>query len=186
MRLLKLDTPGLLQLAANWLARKENCRWLDFGGGRQPVTAGVLRIMTQRDTHFLRAYTGPSEEVPIGIIGLNSVDRVFGTGTFWGVTGEKAFTNRGYATEASGLFLALAFRELGLRAINTWVVDGNPSRKIVERLGFRYIGRQRTCHWIDGVVHDRHLYDLLAHELVAAEGPRRLRVVETTRGETAA
>jgi len=60
--------------------------------------------------------------------------------------------------------MTLAFRELGLRAVNTWLVDGNPSLRIIKRLGFRGIGRQRQCHYIDGRPRDRLLFDLLASE----------------------
>jgi RimJ/RimL family protein N-acetyltransferase len=48
--------------------------------------------------------------------------------------------------------------------IQTWVAEGNPSLRLVERLGFRFVGRQRRCHYIDGRPHDRLLYDLLASE----------------------
>jgi hypothetical protein len=84
MKLLPLDTPELIELVAAWLARKENYQWLDFGNGRQILTPALLKIMAQRDTHFLRAYTGDSDAIPIGLVGLNGVDRTFRTATFWG------------------------------------------------------------------------------------------------------
>lgn len=164
MKLLPIDTPELLQLAAGWLARKENYQWLDFGNGRQPVTPALLKIMTQRESHFLRLYTSDRDHDPIGILGLNSVDRGFKTATFWGASGEKSFRNRGHSTFASSRFLTLAFRELGLETINTWAVDQNPSLRTIERLGFRFVGRMRQCHYIDGRPYDRLLFDLLAGE----------------------
>jgi RimJ/RimL family protein N-acetyltransferase len=164
MKLLPLERPESLELAASWLARKENQQWLDFGNGRQPVTPALLKIMAQRETHFIRLYTSDRDETPIGIVGLNSVDRAVSTGTFWGASGEKSFRHRGYGTLAGSKFLTLAFRDLGLRVIQTWVVEHNPSLRIIERLGFRYVGRQRQCHCIDGRPYDRLLYDLLASE----------------------
>ncbi len=164
MKLLPLDTPELLELAASWLARKENYQWLDFGNGRQPVTPALLKIMAQRETHFLRVYTSDRDDIPIGIVGLNSVDRSFKTAMFWGASGEKSFRNRGYSTIASSKLMTLAFRDLGLHAINTWSVDRNPSLRTIERLGFRFIGTQRQCHYIDGRPYDRLLFDLLASE----------------------
>ncbi len=164
MKLLPLDRPELFELVAGWLARIENHQWLDFGNGRQIVTPALLRIMAQRQTHFLRAFTSDRDDIPIGIVGLNSVDRTFKTATFWGAVGEKSFRNRGYSTVASSEFLTVAFRDLGLHAINTWAVDHNQSLRIIERLGFRFIGRQRQCHYIDGRPYDRLLFDLLASE----------------------
>ena len=164
MKLLPLDSPGLLQLAASWLAQEENYRWLDFGGGRQIVTPALLKIMAQRETHFLRVYTAGPGNDPIGIVGLNDLDRGFRTGTLWGATGDKSFRHRGFATYAGSKLLTLAFRDLGLSVVNTWAVEHNPSVRLIERLNFRFVGRQRQCHCIDGQVYDRLLFDLLAAE----------------------
>jgi RimJ/RimL family protein N-acetyltransferase len=164
MKLLPLDTPEILELVTSWLIQKENYQWLDFGNGKQIVTPALLKIMAQRETHFLRAYTSDRDDTPIGIVGLNSVDRIFRIATFWGVSGEKSFRNRGYASIASSKLMTLAFRDLGLYAINTWAADHNPSLRTIERLGFRFIGRQRQCHYIDGRLYDRLLFDLLASE----------------------
>jgi RimJ/RimL family protein N-acetyltransferase len=164
MKLLPLDGPELIELVAGWLARKENYQWLDFGSGKQIVTPALLKIMVQRDAHFIRAFTSDRDDLPIGILGLNGVDRGIRTATFWGASGEKSFRNRGYSTLASSKFLTLAFRDLGLHTINTWAVEHNPSLRTIERLGFRFVGRQRQCHTIDGWLHDRLLFDLLASE----------------------
>jgi hypothetical protein len=43
-------------------------------------------------------------------------------------------------------------------------VDHNPSLRTIERLGFRFVGRLRQSHYIDGRLCDRLLYDLLACE----------------------
>jgi RimJ/RimL family protein N-acetyltransferase len=58
----------------------------------------------------------------------------------------------------------LGFAELGLHAITTWVVDGNPSIGVVRRCNFRFMGRQRECHWIDGRPYDRLWFDVLPSE----------------------
>ena len=181
MKLLSLDRPEFFELAASWLARKENHQWLDFGNGRQIVTPALLKIMTQRESHFLRLYTAPGDDIPIGIAGLNSVDRAFKTATFWGAAGDKSFRSRGYGTLAGSKLLTLAFRHLGLHTINTWVVEHNPSLRIIERLGFRFIGRQRQCHYIDGRLCDRLLFDLLASEHRELDAARWLRIGRSQR-----
>jgi len=164
MKLLPLDTPEILELVTSWLAQKENYQWLDFVNGGRIVTPALLKVMSQRDTHFLRAYTSDRDDTPIGIVGLNKVDHAFKTATFWGASGEKSFRNRGYSTIASSKLMTRAFRDLGLHAVNTWAVDHNPSLRTIERLGFRFIGRQRQCHYLDGRPYDRLLFDLLASE----------------------
>jgi RimJ/RimL family protein N-acetyltransferase len=92
------------------------------------------------------------------------VNRLAGTATLWGVVAEKSFHSRGYATLAASRFLTLAFGQLGLAAINTWVAEQDPSRPTLERLNFRYVGRMRRCHAIGGRICDRVYYDLLASE----------------------
>jgi RimJ/RimL family protein N-acetyltransferase len=164
MKLLPLDRPELFELVAGWLACKENHQWLDFGNGRQSFTPALLKIMAQQETHFMRVYASVRDDTPIGIVGLTRVDRAFKTAMFWGVSGDKSFRNRGYSTIASSKLMTLAFRDLGLHAVNTWAVDCNPSLRTIERLGFRFIGRQRRCHYIDGRMYDRLLFDLLASE----------------------
>ncbi|MBI3043003.1 MAG: GNAT family N-acetyltransferase [Betaproteobacteria bacterium] len=164
MKLLPLDRPEHIELAASWLAQVENHQWLDFGNGGQAISPALLKIMAQRDTHFIRLYTSPLDDAPIGIAALNNVDRRFRYGVFWGAAGDKSFRSRGWGTLAGSKFLTLAFRELGLHVIQTWVAEGNPSQRLVERLGFRFVGRQRQCHYIDGRAYDRLLFDLLASE----------------------
>ncbi len=164
MKLLPLDAPGIIELVAGWLACKENHQSLDFGNGRQPFTPTLLKIMAQQETHFMRVYTSDRDDTPIGIVGLTHVDRAFKTALFWGVSGEKSFRNRGYSTIASSKLMTLAFRDLGLHAVNTWAVDCNPSLHTIERLDFRFVGKQRQYHIIDGRAHDRLLFDLLDSE----------------------
>ena len=183
MKLLPLDTPAIVELAASWLARKENYQWLDFGDGRQLVTPALLKIMAQRDAHFMRVYTGDRDDVPIGIVGLNSVNRVFGSATLWAVAGEKSFSNRGYVSLASSKLLTLAFRDLELRVINTWIVEGNPSVRSLRRLNFCFIGKLRQCHFIDGQPRDRLLFDLLASEHRELDEERWRRIERMQREE---
>lgn len=164
MKLLPLDQPELYETVAGWLALPENHQWLDFGHGQQPFTPALVRIMAQRGSHFMRVYTSDRDDTPIGVVGLTHVDHVFKTATFWGLSGDKSFRNRGYSTIASSKLMTLAFRELGLHAVNTWAADHNPSLRTIERLGFRFVGRLRQCHVINGRLCDRLLYDILATE----------------------
>src|SRR5258708_3355357 len=95
---------------------------------------------------------------------------------------SEAATPRYARTLASSKFMTLGFRDLGLHAINTWVVDHNPSLRIIERLGFRFIGRQRQCHYIDGQLYDRLLFDLLASEPRELDEERWRRIGTSHRG----
>lgn len=163
VRLKPLDSPQLIRTAAAWLAQKENYQWLQFGDGKQILTPELLKIMSQRDTNVLRVYTSEND-TPLGIVGLDDVNHNFKTARIWIVAGEKSFGARGRATQAASQMLTLAFRDLGLHALSTWIVEHNPSIRIAQRLNFKLIGRQRECHWIDGRGYDRLWFDLLASE----------------------
>ena len=164
MRLLPLDNPERIRQVAGWMALKENYQWLDFGNGRQILTPEWLKIVTQRSTDVLRVFTSEHDDEPIGVVGLSEVDRSFRTARIWVVAGEKSFRIRGHATRAASKMLTLGFGDLGLHVINTWIVEHNPSARIAARLNFKPIGRQRQCHWIDGIPHDRLWFDLLDTE----------------------
>ena len=163
MKLLPLDSPERIELVADWLGKAENYKWLDFGNGVQRVTPITLKIMSQRELHVFRIYTAGDEDAPAGVVGLTNVDRNFKTASLWAVLGNKRYG--GHTTEAAHHMLTLAFTELGLHAVNAWTVETNiPAQRCLEQLHFRYIGRQRRCHYIDGRPLDRLLFDLLATE----------------------
>ncbi len=163
MRLLPLDSPERIELVAGWLGKPENYKWLDFGNGVQQITPITLKIMTQRGIHVFRIYTADDEDTPAGVVGLTNVDRTFKTASLWAVLGSKRYG--GHTTEACHQMLTLGFTELGLQAITAWTVETNtPAQRVLEQLHFRYIGRQRRCHYIDGRPLDRLLFDLLATE----------------------
>jgi RimJ/RimL family protein N-acetyltransferase len=164
LKLVPLDRPELLMLVAGWLAQKENYQWLDFGDGRQSVTPEWLKIATQRGIHEIRVFTSDVGDLPLGVVGLSNVNLHFKSATLWVVLGNKAEGGRGYASRAVSKMLTLGFENLGLYSVNTWIVEHNPSIRVAERVRFRPIGRQRQCHAIDGRLHDRLLFDLLASE----------------------
>ena len=175
MRLRPPDAPELLRLVAGWLADRDNYQWLDFGDGRQLVGPEWLSIALQRGTYVLRVFTSDVEDRPIGVVGLSNINPHFKTANIWVVLGEKSYAGRGYASRATSGMLTIGFRELGLHAIHTWIVEHNPSIRVAQRVNFRPIGRQRQCHTIDGRAYDRLWFDLLAseHEEILDERPPR-------------
>jgi RimJ/RimL family protein N-acetyltransferase len=164
MQLLPIDTPDRLQLVARWLAEKENYQWLELGDGRQPMSVEWLTIALQRKSYALRLFTSDVDDRPIGVVALSNINEHFKTANIWVVVGDKAFASRGYASVAASKMLTIAFKELGLEAIHTWIVEHNQSVRMAKRLKFRLIGRQRQSHSINGCVYDRLWFDLLASE----------------------
>jgi len=163
-QLSKLDGKWLAT-AAEWLAAEENYRWLDFGGDVQILTPMMLQVMARRDIHCLRLFAPAGSTRPIGIVGLSNITAFFKTATLWYVLGDKTYAASGYTTRAALQLLDHGFRCLGLQAIGAWAVDGNvASIRVLEKTGFRPVGRQRRCHRLGDRYVDRLLFDLLAHE----------------------
>jgi RimJ/RimL family protein N-acetyltransferase len=163
MLLKAVDTPELLETAAGWLSDPQNSQWLDFGNGVQALTPLSLKLMTQRGLHIIRLYTADDDETPIGVVGLANVDRRFRTASLWAVLGRKRYGGR--TRQGCAMMLTLGFREVGLRSVNAWTLETNvAARRCLEKLRFRYVGRLRRCHVVDGRAYDRLLYDLLADE----------------------
>ncbi len=163
MKLLPLDSVELIALAGGWLSAPENAKWLDFGNGVQAVTPVMLTIMKQRDIQCLRVYTGNDGETPAGLVGLSNIDRHFKTASVWCVLGDKR--QGGCSARAVSKMLTLAFTELGMEAVSCWTLDINKGgRGVIDRLPFKFVGRLRQCHYIDGKAHDRLLSDMLSSE----------------------
>lgn len=165
MELIPLDNDGLINLAAGWLGEQRNYQWLDFGAGAQAISPPLLKIMTQKDSHIIRAFASDDDGKPIGLVALSNVNPGFRTAMLWIVLGNRRYSAKGYAHRASAAILTLGFTEYDLECINAWAVECNyPSLRAIKKLHFRPIGRQRRCHFIDGRPYDRLWFDLLASE----------------------
>ena len=77
----------------------------------------------------------------------------------------QAHHRRGIATAAVGLLVKKVFTETALRKLLAFVHDKNqPSRRVLEKLGFNQKGLLREHYIINGKVEDEILYSLLKHE----------------------
>lgn len=73
------------------------------------------------------------------------------------------FQRSGFMSEAAAEIVRFGFELLHLHKITVGCLDGNTgSQKIIERLGFRFIGRHEDDVWRDGAWHAHRRYELLA------------------------
>jgi RimJ/RimL family protein N-acetyltransferase len=163
MKLLSIDNKDI-PLVCEWLSRA-SCEWLDFGEVRE-FTPLVLKALMRKKDETFRFFTSDEEpSVPIGIVALNNVSKKYKYASFWAVLGQPELSKRGYTCRALIEILKIAFLDVGLESVNCWLVDGNrPSLRLLEIMGFHYIGRQRKCHMINGEWRDRLHFDLLRSE----------------------
>lgn len=133
----------------------------DGNGAQLGIARGTERIFT---------FSPEEEDVPAGVVGLSQIHPEFRTAMLWYALGDPDLGGRGLTTQAVLAVLEIAFGELELEAINAWAVAENqPSARILEKAGFRLIGRQRRCHQIDGRPSDRLLFDRLRNEFDKAD-----------------
>jgi RimJ/RimL family protein N-acetyltransferase len=73
--------------------------------------------------------------------------------------------NQGYMTEAAGAVTKWGFETLGLHKITVGCLEPNvASRKLLEKLGYRFVGKLEDDVWRDG-----HWLAHLRYELLASE-----------------
>jgi RimJ/RimL family protein N-acetyltransferase len=101
---------------------------------------------------------------PLGVVGLDSVDDESRRAEL-GYWVAPEHQRQGYGTEAAALLVEHGFDQLGLHKITARVFAFNePSRRVLERLGFVREGTHRDDVFVDGEFHDTYWYGLLAAE----------------------
>jgi RimJ/RimL family protein N-acetyltransferase len=163
MKLLSIED-GDFPVVCQWLS-ESGCEWLDFGDIKKFTPLALKAIMRKKDEVYRLFTTDEAPSQPIGIVALHNVQRKYKAASIWAVLGRHEFSKHGYTCRALIEILKMAFFELDIKSINAWLVDGNrPSIRLLEIMGFHYVGRQRKCHLIQGEWHDRLLFDILASE----------------------
>ena len=101
----------------------------------------------------------------IGRIALSNVVRGPWRNANLGYWVDEACRGRGHATTASRLIVRFAFEHAGLHRVQPAVMPRNtPSRRVVEKAGFRLEGRAERYLQIAGVWEDHDLYAMTAEE----------------------
>jgi [ribosomal protein S5]-alanine N-acetyltransferase len=73
--------------------------------------------------------------------------------------------NKGLATEAATAVVRCGFETIGLHKIKTrCFVDNHASRRVIEKVGFRFVGRAEDDVWRDGRWTTQLLYELTSPE----------------------
>ncbi|HUF87932.1 MAG TPA: GNAT family protein [Thermohalobaculum sp.] len=104
------------------------------------------------------------QDIPIGIIGLESVSVVNGDAVV-PMCIERAVRNKGVGIRALALVLDIAFRQLGLSRVTSYYrADNEASRALTGRAGFSEEGCVRQAWFSGGERHDMIVIGLLRQE----------------------
>ena len=105
-----------------------------------------------------------ADSTPVGTVGLHSFDWEAGRAEL-GYWVAPEHHERGYGTGAAERVVAYAFDQLGLHRIEARVFELNePSRRLLESVGFTQEGVHRDVEFIDGAHQDAYWYGLLEDE----------------------
>lgn len=163
-----------------YAARPETSRFMDWGPNTEEDTRGFLArcvaAARQPEEHgyfFAVVLNGGCKNESGRMIGGCDLGAAHQTGRSadLGYCLHPDFWGRGYATEAAGAVLGLAFGPLGLRRVAaTCDPDNVGSWRVMEKLGMRREGHEREADWVKGRWHDRLRYAVLAREWQARGG----------------
>ena len=101
----------------------------------------------------------------VGVVNLNEIVRGFFQSAYMGYYGMAGMNGRGLMREAVSLVVTHAFRSLGLHRVEANIQPSNqPSRALVQRLGFRQEGFSPRYLKINGEWRDHERWAVLADE----------------------
>lgn len=114
----------------------------------------------------------------VGCIGLSDIEWGFAA---WRVDRAElgywlapGLWGQGIMTEAARGVIAFGFDDLGLHKIKVAHLDGNPaSQKVIEKLGFRFVGRREEDVWRDDRWIGHMIYELTITEWSDVTATRR-------------
>lgn len=106
-----------------------------------------------------------ADGVPVGTIGLLSIDRKNGKAEYYIAMGETDYKGKGVAKEASRLILEHGFEKLGLNRIYLFTeIENTAAQKLFERVGFVREGVIRQDIISHGKYVDRIAYGYLRED----------------------
>lgn len=153
--------PEHFELVAAWLSRPEINQWLtpDWRGREATPSILAIAMRNRRNRMFLVLH----EQTPCGLVALADIDTADRVAMPWYLLGDQRFSRRGVITQAVQLVNRIAFGEMALASLYAWIMEGNiASRRVLEKAGFREVGRLRKAANHNGQQVDRVYFDLVA------------------------
>lgn len=122
-------------------------------------------LRRNKERHRVFTILGTTGNELMGVIGLHNIDMKNGKAEV-GYFLWKNYWRKGYMAEALSLVLRYAFQDLNLRKVYARVYEPNVgSRKVLEKNGFKLVGRLRKNVYIPGYGYvDELFFDLLREE----------------------
>lgn len=162
--------PAHIGAVAEWLSAPETNVWLttDWRGRKvDPVVVGLAARNKKN-----RFYLTFADERPCGLVALADIDMTDKVAMVWYILGDKQVAGRGVTTAALQRLVRIAFEEFGLECLYAWIIDDNtPSRRVLEKAGFREAGLLRSAVSRGERRLGRQYFDLIRTDLPQRRSP---------------
>ena len=144
-----------------WFADTEVTRYLavTFPMSLQQEEDFIKRIGEAKDTVW---WVIEAEGKAIGATGIHRIDWINARATTGTVIGDKSCWRKGYGSDAMALRTEYAFRQLNLHKLKSGAfVENEPSKRALQKTGYRQVGVEREESWRDGRWLDHWLCEVL-------------------------
>jgi RimJ/RimL family protein N-acetyltransferase len=170
---LLLRPPELADAAALWpyVSDPELPRFMSWDAHRDlaETTTWLASTLVGREQGTDLVWLLLYDRAPAGVIGLHGITRQLRA---WRVDRAELgywvappFQGRGFVTEAAREVMRFGFGELALHKITVGCISENVrSRRVIEKLGFRYLGEQRDHLFRFGRWWNHRAYELCVDE----------------------
>jgi RimJ/RimL family protein N-acetyltransferase len=155
--------PSRFETVCAWLAAPQINQWLgsEWRGRQINSVLLAMAVRNKRNEMFVITHDGD----PCGLVALSDLDVADGTAMIWYFLGEQSLSGRGIATAAVRELSTLAFTTRPIVSLYAWAMECNvPSRRVLEKAGFREAGRLRQAASFGGRQVDRIYYDAVGVE----------------------
>ena len=170
---LKLISPNRLYLDSIMDYQKRNKEFLEIWEPKRPetfYTAEYQRAWIKAEQKEIKKLSGfcmiiVKASEPWKVIGTIKLSNIlYGNfcSCFLGYRLDKNETNKGYMTEAVQKMLQIAFDDLNLHRVEASVIPSNePSKAVLKKAGFQYLGVSSSYLKIYGEWHRHELYEYI-------------------------
>ncbi len=160
---------GDFAIVCSWLSDPSLNRWLASEWRGRSVTPAVLAAAVRSGRSRLFVVTVDGTQT--GLVALSEIDQQDGVAMVWYLLGRSDLGRTGVTTAAVKSLMNVAIGEMGLRCLYAWIAASNfKSRRVLERNGFREVGRLRSATTVDGIVEDRVYFDFVGGASVDESG----------------
>ena len=98
----------------------------------------------------------------IGASGIHRINWIDANATTGTVIGDKSCWRKGYGSASMALRTEYAFRQLNLHKLRSGAfMENGPSKRALEKAGYRQVGISREDVWRDGTWHDHWQCEIL-------------------------